>query len=243
MSKPPHFRRRGCNQAVLAAAIASAAALASPAVASTITFATSPVGGFTGPPTTEDGFTYSLLSGGLFVQDVGNPGQDMEGAIESGGGVLKIVSAGAGTFIFDSVDFAAFDSAGTGSQMLSVEGSLGGSAIGTDQYTLANTDVTQPKYTNWTTEAAASLAGKTLSELDIFLPAGTFPNESFFAEAIDNVVLTPVAAPEPASLMLLVSSLLGLRVARRRKTRPSRRHPFTKARSVEPFAKFVAQLS
>lgn len=217
MSKPPHFRRRGCNQAVFAAAIASAAALASPAVASTITFATTPVGGFTGP-TTEDGFTYSLLSGGLFVQDVGNPGQDMEGAIEFGGGALKIVSAGAATFIFDSVDFAAFDSAGTGSQTLSVEGSLGGSAIGTDHYTLANTDVTQPKYANWTTEAAASLAGKTLSELDILLPAGAFPNGSFFTEAIDNVVLTPVAAPEPASLMLLVSSLLGLRLARRRKT-------------------------
>ena len=65
-----------------------ASALASPAFADLITFETAPSGaGFTGP-VTENGFTYSTLSGGLFVNGLGNPGQDMEGNEDTGGGVL-----------------------------------------------------------------------------------------------------------------------------------------------------------
>ena len=194
-----------------------ASTLASSALANVITFETAPSGdGFTGP-VTENGFTYSTLSGGLYVNGFGNPGQDMEGSQTVGGGVLKIVSATGGDFNFDDVDFAAFASSGTGSQTLNVAGLLGASLVGTDMYTLANTSTFAPKYSNWTTEAASVLAGKTLSELDITLNAGGTP--SLFLEAIDNVVLTSVSAavPEPSSLALLGAGVLGLGWIRRRR--------------------------
>ena len=155
------------------------------------------------------------MSGGLFVNRFGNPGQDMEGDQEVGGGLLAIVSASSGNFTFNSIDFAAFASSDPGSQTLSVEGFLGGSPVGTDAYTLANTNIFNPTYPNWTTEAASVLAGKTFSELDITLNAGG----GSFSENIDNVVLTPVSAvPEPASLVLLTSGVLGWGFARRHKT-------------------------
>jgi hypothetical protein len=78
------------------------------AAAATITFETAPFGfGFTGP-VTENGFTYSTLSGNLVVENFGNPGQDMEGDVSLGGGALDIVAAvGGGTFTFSSLDFSA----------------------------------------------------------------------------------------------------------------------------------------
>ena len=195
------------------AATLAASALASSALANTITFETAPFGaGFTGP-VTENGFTYSNLSGGLFVNIFGHPGQDMEGEIVAGGGVLKIVSATGGDFDFNALDYSAFSTLG-GSETLQVKGFLSGSLVGTDTYTLANTANTP--YTNWTTEAASVLAGKTLSELDIPLNAG---NPGQFGQNIDNVVLTPVATPEPGSLALLGAGVLALGwVRRRRKT-------------------------
>jgi hypothetical protein len=51
-----------CHMAVAAMVVASA--LAPPAFANTITFETASLGVFTGP-VTEDGFTYTKLSGGL----------------------------------------------------------------------------------------------------------------------------------------------------------------------------------
>src|SRR2546423_3932217 len=71
------------------AAMMIAGGLASPAFANTITFETAPVGSFSGP-VTENGFTYSKLSGALLINPllVGNPGKDAAGTI-SGGGVLK----------------------------------------------------------------------------------------------------------------------------------------------------------
>ena len=120
------------------AATLAASALASSALANTITFETAPFGaGFTGP-VTENGFTYSNLSGGLFVNIFGHPGQDMEGEITAGGGVLKIVSATGGDFDFNALDYSAFSTLG-GSETLQVKGFLSGSLVGTDTYTLANT--------------------------------------------------------------------------------------------------------
>jgi hypothetical protein len=190
-------------------------ALASPAIANEITFDTASFGAFSGS-VTENGFTYSTLSGALFVNNRGNPGQDMEGSSAGGGGVLKIVSATGGDFTFDSLQFSAFESTSppTGSQTLKVEGLLGGSPVGTDQYTAANTNTVQ----NWATELASVLAGKTLSELDIPLNAGEGPPA--FSEDIDNVVLTPVAGPavpEPGSLALLASGILAFGWVRRRR--------------------------
>ena len=192
------------------AATVTASTLAPHAFANTITFETAPFGGFTGP-VTENGFAYSTLSGGLFVNALGHPSKNMEGTDSAGGGVLKIVSATGGDFDFNALDYSAYNVTGTGSQTLVVKGLLGASTVGMDTYTLAST--LNIPYTNWTTELASVLAGKTLSELDITLNAGFTFNEN-----IDNVVLTPVsAAPEPASLTLLVSGVLALGCFRRRR--------------------------
>ena len=104
------------------AMVVVASALASPAFANTITFETAPVGSFSGP-VTENGFTYSNMSGALLVNPlfVGNPGKDVEGTI-SGGGVLKIVSATGSDFNFDDLDFSAYDVSGTGSHTLKLKG-------------------------------------------------------------------------------------------------------------------------
>ena len=85
----------------------AASVLSSAALANKITFETAPVGAFAGP-LTEDGFTYSKLSGALQINPLlpGNPGKDAEGTI-SESGVLKIVSASDGDFNFNALDFSA----------------------------------------------------------------------------------------------------------------------------------------
>ena len=213
------FARRYTALAVMVAASTQA----SPALANIITFETANVGVFAGP-VTENEFIYSKMSGTLLVNPllVGNPGKDAEGTI-SGGGVLKIVSAGGGDFNFDALDYSAFDFSGTGSQTLKVEGFLGGSSVGVDQYTLANTKIFNPKYDNWTSEAASVLAGKSISELDITLNANIAGSGLLFNESIDNVVLTleQAGVPEPSSMALLGVAAAGASFVRLRRRRRS----------------------
>jgi hypothetical protein len=227
------YRRTGRDLAVVAAVAVSA--LASPSFANKITFESASYNGagFAGS-VTENGFTYSTLSGALVVNLYGNPGHDMEGLSVGGGGVLKVVSASGGDFTFNGLDFSAYDQSGSGSQTLQVEGFLNGSLVGTDQYTLSNTSVYSPMYPNWTTESGSVLAGITISELDIPLNAGGIVGVNAFHQNIDNVVLTPAAAPAPAigvlpapaSLALLAVGLLGLSLGHRRKAqKPTRAYP------------------
>jgi hypothetical protein len=180
------------------------------AQAATITFETAPFGAdFTGP-VTENGFTYATDSGFLYVDQYGNPGQDMEGQVAGGGGVLDIVSASAGDFKFSGLDYAAYDSSDSGSQTLSITGYLSGSPVGTESYTLANTNVFNPTYANWTTENASGLAGVTIDDLKITLNAGGGETASFL-QGIDNVNLNVAGAvPEPASWAMVLIGFFGL---------------------------------
>jgi len=126
--------------------------LASSVLANTITFETAPLGVGITAPITENGFTYSTLSGGLFVSMFGNPGHDAEGLQSAGGGVLKIVSATGGNFDFNALDFAAFDFSGAGSKHLrskgfSVDRESGRISIHspTRRFSITNTEIGPPK--------------------------------------------------------------------------------------------------
>jgi hypothetical protein len=87
------------------------------------------------------------------------------------------------------------------------------------KYTLANTNVFNPKYSNWTTEVSSVLAGKSISELDIILNASVAGSGSLFNENVDNVVLTPDAVPEPSSLTIVAVAVMGASFIRLRKRR------------------------
>jgi hypothetical protein len=199
------------------------------AFANTLTFGTSGPYGFVAGSYNESGFTYSIYSGGLHINNLGNPGNDMEAEWQYGGGVLRILSATPNTdFKYVGLDFAAYTALGINSETITVTGiDAGGNVVGNDSYTLPNTSVAYPSFSNWTAESAVTLAGQNLRELRITIGGGLWGGSSYLS-AIDNVVLDPVGmdapVPEPASLLTITVGLMALSAARRKRLRLSK-HP------------------
>ena len=150
----------------------------------TLTFDGESTGDFT-MASTMQGFTYAPVGGSLFINNLGNPMKDVEGSTTSPGNViLDVKSSAAAQFTYSRIDFAAFANSVQGLQTLTISGYLNGTLVGTDTYSLANTNVSSMTYSNWTTEAASALAGHNIDDLKV-----TFSATSSSYTAIDNLAL------------------------------------------------------
>ncbi len=202
-------------KSVVFSAALALSVLASGAQAGTITFETAPNPDFfLLGPVVEDGFQYSG-SDAIFIGSNGNPGLNAEAYPDFGGGVLDIVAEDGSLFSFTSLDYAAYDSSGEGSQTLMVSGYLNDVLLLSDFFELDNTSINDPAYGNWQTMYASALVGLQIDRLSISLNGGV--DESTFYQAVDNINLTS-AVPEPATWAMMITGfgLAGAMLRRRR---------------------------
>jgi PEP-CTERM motif-containing protein len=162
--------------------------------AGTVGFSGCTFGGFTGS-VSEGVFTYSKLSGSLFCDSDGNPGNDMEGMSSSGGGVLDIVrnDVAGGLFTFSAADVRFESGQAVGITFVGLLNSV----------TVATDILTTTANTLWTNRTPINLNGVSINELRV-----TLPGPAGGAADVDNINLTPgvaAAVPEPSSLMLILS--------------------------------------
>jgi hypothetical protein len=180
------------------------ALLASAAAADTITFSTASPGVFAGSAIEGD-FRYELFSGGLFIDAAnGNPGNEVEGGIAGGGGVLRIVrdDVVGGLFTFDGAHVVQFS---FGAVPIVIEGYLGGALQASDSLVTSAANLAHLSL------ASVNLNGVTIDELRVVLNATSAP---FAWEGVDNVGVTVI--PEPGTALLLLTGLIALRAGRRR---------------------------
>lgn len=195
-------------KSVLLGAAAALSMFASGAQAAVITFEGAPYAELDGSYV-EAGFRYLEADGYLVGNGYGNPGRDIEGAINGGGGVLDITPEDTPLFTFDALDYWAYNSTGAGSQSLLIQGWRNGVLLGSDSFSLANSANVQ-----WVLFGATNLSGKKLDQLSITLNAG-----DQYWQGVDNVRLTSVSAiPEPATWAMMITgfAMAGAMLRRRR---------------------------